>query len=1152
MRNTILIGVGKTLKSTVLRLQQYLLQHGEPDVNDYIQVLGWCPAPEASGAVEAVFAERMECDTNEFHSDLSEDFSATFGTTKTLKTDQEIAQWWKELFGKTVTLEHCGDSEVMHLLLIAPLWEKETMQEVQRLASIVKGIPLGNYGVDLMAIPPSMAFLFDTDLADTASNEKQREQESVAHARALMQSTDINHTVMFERCNTSGISLMMDYDTWLRILGEYALIATENYDSLFPVTMLGETNVCTTFGLSILEFDHYYFVHYLLRRAYLKLLSREQVQQKEVDINKVSVIAREILSRHLHKFTEIYQGEVCEMIRQGQSEDNIIGKVSAEVKTETSQMLADFQGIIDREDLSLPEKQATIAMLLGLNDELLSGYLYERNPIYYDDCGSDAFQVFIDENNLLKEPLLDAPRRESTKQVFLPVQEIHASRQRITESDRYIRKKSEEIAGWEQQIKESDDSNVIHTEGGKKFEYRLMDDEEVRLFEENYEPHETSIKSLDMRQLFTDVRNQGQLGSCTVFAVTSVYEFLLKKLSKPKTDLSEYFVYYNVLRDENGVARESGTSINEVVESIARTGICIEELCRYDDGSDLIEKPSPAAYEEAKNHLIKKAKNVVIGEDRNANHKAITSALADGYPVIISLNLYESFDQGVKGFIQHPAAGEARPQKHGSHAMVICGFSEEEHIYIVRNSWGRNWGDNGYCYLPFSYVDDHEYCNQASIITQIAESDDVQGWYGKQMPSVSFSTTDALIRRAIATLLVEEERLKMQAEERNYRSLAQAYMLLTSELENNSLRRQILDGAEMRLNEALEEKKKEKTEFIQNTYEMRLNAHRRHTRDRHIQFGIVYLIELAIAGTCLYSDWIRRHTDSDFWITLCVIIGITVIAHIIYAVMRRSSYNNLERELDAIRDRLAHEYREIQKELESKRLKLHIAGMFVDTVNKVQRQIDHGYKMMRSYVGNLDQWMTDETEKSQQMTMKEKIPFIPVLKNEVLDVFFEAHQEKLLRDIHLYQFLDQTDLSEEKIVAYKRMIRDHVAQALQTEFADFSMADYVLGNAEYQYLSKSDKDLKPLLSKLDRHSDCFLQQLQTDTFDQQSHSRYVMISTRNDHQRGLWNTEYPKYFSQAPSDVTSFTSRLKLIELQVKRLKPEEIGWMYVAGMESV
>ena len=35
----------------------------------------------------------------------------------------------------------------------------------------------------------------------------------------------------------------------------------------------------------------------------------------------------------------------------------------------------------------------------------------------------------------------------------------------------------------------------------------------------------------------------------------------------------------------------------------------------------------------------------------------------------------------------------------GGHAVLVCGYNDVTPKWIVRNSWGSSWGDNGYFYL---------------------------------------------------------------------------------------------------------------------------------------------------------------------------------------------------------------------------------------------------------------------------------------------------------------------------------------------------------------------------------------------------------------------------------------------------------------------
>jgi len=40
----------------------------------------------------------------------------------------------------------------------------------------------------------------------------------------------------------------------------------------------------------------------------------------------------------------------------------------------------------------------------------------------------------------------------------------------------------------------------------------------------------------------------------------------------------------------------------------------------------------------------------------------------------------------------------------GGHAMLCCGFDDNKQVFIIRNSWGPNLGDQGYYYIPYAYM----------------------------------------------------------------------------------------------------------------------------------------------------------------------------------------------------------------------------------------------------------------------------------------------------------------------------------------------------------------------------------------------------------------------------------------------------------------
>jgi C1A family cysteine protease len=40
----------------------------------------------------------------------------------------------------------------------------------------------------------------------------------------------------------------------------------------------------------------------------------------------------------------------------------------------------------------------------------------------------------------------------------------------------------------------------------------------------------------------------------------------------------------------------------------------------------------------------------------------------------------------------------------GGHAILLVGFTDSNKLFKFQNSWGKNWGDFGYGYIPYDYV----------------------------------------------------------------------------------------------------------------------------------------------------------------------------------------------------------------------------------------------------------------------------------------------------------------------------------------------------------------------------------------------------------------------------------------------------------------
>lgn len=211
---------------------------------------------------------------------------------------------------------------------------------------------------------------------------------------------------------------------------------------------------------------------------------------------------------------------------------------------------------------------------------------------------------------------------------------------------------------------------------------------------------------VDLRSKFTDIEEQGDTNSCTANAVAGAYEYILKRhLKDDAYDVSRLFVYYNAreLDESTDDIEDEGTTLELAVKSLGEYGVCSEDTWPFDEDK-VNEEPSEEAYEEAGKFLIEEYA-VVPTDLFSWKH-----CLAEGYPIVFGLSLFQSFDKHrTPGLVPEPTPKEEARESQGSHAMVCVGYSDKDQVFIVRNSWGNEWGDDGYCYIPYKYMMNEKY-----------------------------------------------------------------------------------------------------------------------------------------------------------------------------------------------------------------------------------------------------------------------------------------------------------------------------------------------------------------------------------------------------------------------------------------------------------
>lgn len=216
----------------------------------------------------------------------------------------------------------------------------------------------------------------------------------------------------------------------------------------------------------------------------------------------------------------------------------------------------------------------------------------------------------------------------------------------------------------------------------------------------------------DLRLVCPPIVDQGQLGSCTGNSLAGALGFLelreikaglagqAEEFSPSFTPFSRLFIYWNERSIEGDTDQDGGAQIRDGIKSLATTGCCSELTWPYNVDA-AFTPPAGQCFAEANLHKI----STYMALD-NSNINELKTCLASGYPFVFGFTVYDSFESAAAaqtGMMQMPGENEGSV---GGHAVMCVGYDDSRQVFIIRNSWGTRWGDNGYFYMPYSYMTD--------------------------------------------------------------------------------------------------------------------------------------------------------------------------------------------------------------------------------------------------------------------------------------------------------------------------------------------------------------------------------------------------------------------------------------------------------------
>ena len=222
-------------------------------------------------------------------------------------------------------------------------------------------------------------------------------------------------------------------------------------------------------------------------------------------------------------------------------------------------------------------------------------------------------------------------------------------------------------------------------------------------------------EAVDLKEWCSPVEDQSRLGSCTAHAGVGIIEYYERKSFGRHIDASRLFLY-KVTRNLMKLKGDTGAYLRSTIGGMVLFGVPPEEFWPYtDEEADFDREPPAFCYAFAQNYqTLKYYRHDPPSARREEVLARVKKYLAGGHPAMFGFTVYNSIEQTDEdGKIPFPSKLE---RIEGGHAVMACGYDDKVEIknkygrvktkgaLLIRNSWGKDWGEEGYGWLPYEYV----------------------------------------------------------------------------------------------------------------------------------------------------------------------------------------------------------------------------------------------------------------------------------------------------------------------------------------------------------------------------------------------------------------------------------------------------------------
>lgn len=206
-------------------------------------------------------------------------------------------------------------------------------------------------------------------------------------------------------------------------------------------------------------------------------------------------------------------------------------------------------------------------------------------------------------------------------------------------------------------------------------------------------------RRVDLSRYLPPIGSQGMIESCsawsTVYYAKTIQENQEHEwgADSPSHQFSPLFSYNQITRGRN-----EGTSIDDHMLIIQNMGAVPLSEFPYTEQINMFPNDETIARAEPyRGESYRKLSEYNWNtQEWTTDINTVKTVLAEGSPVVGGFLVHDSFYAYQGGIYSHPVGAEL-----GGHAMCVVGYDDDKRAFLIVNSWGEDWGEDGFMWMSY-------------------------------------------------------------------------------------------------------------------------------------------------------------------------------------------------------------------------------------------------------------------------------------------------------------------------------------------------------------------------------------------------------------------------------------------------------------------